>query len=594
MIPYLIQANVALILFYALYVFFLKRETSFALMRGYLLLALLAAVVTPVINFRAVVASLFAISPEPAFEATWLPAVTVQAIQVVAEPSQHWALTLINGVYWSGVTISAVLLVGALLKLRRLVQASKMKRDKIGWYYVTENSTASFSFLQYVFFGGTNHTDDEKQAILTHERAHVRLGHSFDVLFVRLVAVMVWFNPIIYWIKHELEVIHEFQADAFTVKPDASNAYCQLLVRETLEGQHIGLANHFNKSLTLKRIAMIQSIKKNMSRARLVGLSALVLLVFAIFSCEEKVMTDLKNAAKRSMLLTEYPETVKQTVDQIKATNLGTEPRVYGLVKNEDMENFIDEGSGPVTIVTVANDPDFAAYVIVGYKQVNQAADYLIEMRGDDEVFTIVEEQAQPVGGMTEFYGFLMQNMRYPVAARNANIEGRVFVNFMVDEMGKLSDFKIVRGIGGGCDEEAIRVLGLSKPWIPAKQRGVAVKSSFNLAVIFKVDGQAQSTGSINAEQKATNQLDDVVLVAAQQDMEIDMKKVNEGGKDVFIGTVKRKADQTPMPGVVIYFKNRTEGTTTNMNGAFKLTSPISTGALMFSFVGFNSHERKF
>jgi len=71
--------------------------------------------------------------------------------------------------------------------------------------------------------------------------------------------------------------------------------------------------------------------------------------------------------------------------------------------------------------------------------------------------------------------------------ARRKGVEGRVFVEFVVEIDGSLSEVKVIRGIGGGCDEEAIRVVMQSDKWVPGKQRGKPVRSRFNLAIIFKL-----------------------------------------------------------------------------------------------------------
>jgi periplasmic protein TonB len=104
-----------------------------------------------------------------------------------------------------------------------------------------------------------------------------------------------------------------------------------------------------------------------------------------------------------------------------------------------------------------------------------------------NQIFTIVEEQAQPVGGMAAFYKFVGEKMKYPAQARRMQVEGRVFCEFVVNRDGTLQDVKVIRGIGAGCDEEAIRVIQSAPPWKPGKQRGKAVRSKFNLAIIFKL-----------------------------------------------------------------------------------------------------------
>ena len=130
----------------------------------------------------------------------------------------------------------------------------------------------------------------------------------------------------------------------------------------------------------------------------------------------------------------------------------------------------------------------FVAYLILNHGDIDVASKATYEMKGNEKVYSIVQEQAHPADGMTEFYNQLFTNMKYPQQARKLGVEGRVFMEFLVDENGKLSDFKVIRGIGAGCDEEAMRVISLSPNWKPGMQDGVAVKSRFNVAVVFKLN----------------------------------------------------------------------------------------------------------
>jgi TonB family protein len=107
--------------------------------------------------------------------------------------------------------------------------------------------------------------------------------------------------------------------------------------------------------------------------------------------------------------------------------------------------------------------------------------------RGKEYTFTDLKLWPKFKGGMDGFYGFLAHNLRYPAPAKDFNVEGVVFVSFIVDETGKLSDFKIVRGIGSGCDEEVIRVMKLSPPWIPGAELGMPVKTLFIVPIRFSL-----------------------------------------------------------------------------------------------------------
>ncbi|HWA34570.1 MAG TPA: TonB family protein [Cyclobacteriaceae bacterium] len=104
-----------------------------------------------------------------------------------------------------------------------------------------------------------------------------------------------------------------------------------------------------------------------------------------------------------------------------------------------------------------------------------------------DEIFTVVEESAAPKGGMAAFYKYVGEKIKYPAQARRMGIEGRVFVEFVINKDGSLSDVKAIKGIGAGCDEEAVRIIQSAPPWTPGKQRGKPVKQRYTLPIIFKL-----------------------------------------------------------------------------------------------------------
>ena len=105
----------------------------------------------------------------------------------------------------------------------------------------------------------------------------------------------------------------------------------------------------------------------------------------------------------------------------------------------------------------------------------------------EQEIFQIVEEMPQYLGGDAKLLEYVAKNVKYPQIARESGIQGRVFVNFVVEPDGSVSNVKVLRGIGGGCDEEAVRVVKSMPKWKPGKQRGKAVRVSYNLPVNFKL-----------------------------------------------------------------------------------------------------------
>ena len=105
----------------------------------------------------------------------------------------------------------------------------------------------------------------------------------------------------------------------------------------------------------------------------------------------------------------------------------------------------------------------------------------------EQEIFQIVEEMPQFPGGEAKLMEYVAKNIKYPQIARETGIQGRVFVGFVVEPDGSISNVKLLRGIGGGCDEEAMRVIKSLPKWKPGKQRGKAVRVSYQIPVLFKL-----------------------------------------------------------------------------------------------------------
>jgi protein TonB len=110
-----------------------------------------------------------------------------------------------------------------------------------------------------------------------------------------------------------------------------------------------------------------------------------------------------------------------------------------------------------------------------------------VEEEDTEEIFVIVEDVPTPRGGMAAFYQHVNDNIKYPRQAQAMNIEGKVFVQFVVGKNGELTDIQVIRGIGGGCDEEAIRVVKISPTWNAGKQRGRPVRVKMVLPITFKI-----------------------------------------------------------------------------------------------------------
>lgn len=137
-------------------------------------------------------------------------------------------------------------------------------------------------------------------------------------------------------------------------------------------------------------------------------------------------------------------------------------------------------------------------------KSDNIKSQQTIEEKGlqNDQVFMVVEKMPEYPGGDDARIKFMVENIKYPEQAKKNGIQGVVFVSYIVEKDGKISNVKTIRGIGGGCDEEAERVISLMPNWKPGFQKGQPVRVQFNLPVRFSLDKSNKSKENLDTLNK--------------------------------------------------------------------------------------------
>ncbi|NJN26050.1 MAG: energy transducer TonB [Cyclobacteriaceae bacterium] len=203
-----------------------------------------------------------------------------------------------------------------------------------------------------------------------------------------------------------------------------------------------------------------------------VGLVISLLLV--IFAFEKKVYDDgsqvnLSAQAEDFEDLMDIPQTQQPPPPPPKKL----QPEIIEVPDEEEIEEDIE----------IDLDVEMTESTVIEEVVFDQAP----EEEEAEQIFTIVEDQPTPEGGMAAFYQFVQKNLKYPAQARRMGIEGKVFVQFVVDKDGSLTEVQAVKGIGAGCDEEAVRVIEEAPKWKPGKQRGRSVKVRMILPITFKL-----------------------------------------------------------------------------------------------------------
>jgi len=573
-INYLIEVNLGLVFFYALYWLLLQNENQFGFNRIYLMGSLCASLLFPAFTIES--QSLVLIpSLSESMPAHWLPEITVYgdgqaAPERVIAPASKWIW-----ITYAYLTITAIILLIFIIQLVAIARLYITAR-RYAWknYIVAESANVKgiFSFFQFIFLSPAENLDEhEKLEILRHEEVHIQKLHSFDILLIHIIGIVCWFNPVIKRYKKSLVQIHEFEADARSVEGRDVNEYCGLLAKVALQSHGYVLANHFTNSFTLKRITMMKTVRKKIKQWKVVTVSVTALMIFFAVACQDQILNEISDSTLTQVA--EFPDVVKNDIaSKYQAKYPGAKFNYIEGDADEIREKFSANTSAKQILLNTYPFPDRK---IVGVLTMDVSN---LELKNQDEVYAIVEESAEPKGGMTEFYNYVAANLKYPAEARAKGIEGRVFIEFVVNQDGSISDVKPIKGIGAGCDEEAVKIVASAEPWNPGKQHGIAVKQRMVIPIIYSLDNSSKPVGKIEE---------------VKQSMKASGNLVQENGKYFMVGKVTSN-EGNPIAGMNIILAGSTRGTVSNSNGDYKLEVMNEPGSLVFSFIGFKTESIEF
>ena len=431
---YLLISNLSLALFFLIYRYGLRKLTFFTMNRWYLLSSVLIAYIMPLF--------LFIELQVPEIMQITLPVLdlTGNAVQVsptsaeVQSQQPGWlADNWMQLGYWLGVLIAAVLLLSRVLQL-------VIGRLSVG------NIHGSYSFFNIVKLNVKN---EDTKFIREHEDIHVKQGHSYDIMFMEIIRVFNWFNPLLIWIRDELKYQHEFIVDEQFA--DNKVAYAELLVAYAMNVHPNQLSHEFsNKSLLKERINMIFKDKSN-TRNRLFYLSILpiaALIMGLVVNCK----SPNKDKTESTVVVEE------NTNPQISADSNNNAEVDQGTVSNEDQgissgqENDLKKDS-EVKDANKANPHDEPGKKVTGNFGVFE--------------FDQVEVKPTYPGGIDKFRQEVGQNLEYPQEAIDAGIRGKIELSFVIGKDGEIKDVKVIKDLNYGTGQAAVNALKGTKKWSP-------------------------------------------------------------------------------------------------------------------------------
>lgn len=312
--------------------------------------------------------------------------------------------------YLLGIGIYLAKIAADIFKLKRMIDRSEHVKDAHGiTIAIVPEDMAPFSWMNYIFLSRKDYLAGNSH-ILEHERAHIRMGHAVELLFVECLSSLQWFNPTMWFLKSDLRAIYEYEADEAVLRKGVDmKEYQYSLVKKAASASGYSITNAFNHNILKKRIAMMSTPKASVMK----GFKVLYIL--------------------------------------------------------------------PLLCGSLALN----AKTVVSYEVSEKNA-----MLQDDAIpFQLVEEQPKFSGeGPKEFAHWVNERLTYPAEAKAAGIQGRVTIRFVIDETGKLTDAKVLRGVNPAIDAEALKIVSSSPEWTPGKHNGQNVKVSYAFPVIFHIN----------------------------------------------------------------------------------------------------------
>ncbi|GLU44038.1 M56 family metallopeptidase [Allomuricauda sp. NBRC 101325] len=290
---YLLKSAAILGCFLAVYLLFLKRDTLFAQNRLFLLSGLILSLLFPLIKIKRTV-----LREKPEF----LEAVNMNAVTATEPLNSIWSTeNIVLSVYLIITTFFLIRFVFRLIQIKSLANDAVIWRESTFLHIETQKKINPFSFFNYIFYNPRIFASDELKTILDHEKVHAKQLHSLDILFLEVLKIVFWFNPLLWLYKTAVQQNLEYLADHFAMQSAPNKkAYQYLMLKQAVEQPGYQLTNSFYNSLIKKRIVMLnqnQSKKSNAFKTLLIlPLLGLFLVSFAtetVYTYAEPNMDDM-------------------------------------------------------------------------------------------------------------------------------------------------------------------------------------------------------------------------------------------------------------------------------------------------------------
>ena len=427
-------------------------------------------------------------------------------------PSRFNIWQVVGGIYLIGVGVMTLLFLFKLGKLVVLIIRSPKRKMNGCTAVFTGREQGSFSFFRYAFFPNENVDPD----IVRHELSHIEHRHSWDILFAEVMMILQWFNPFIYLYKKELQSLHEYQADRDVVATgvDKKN-YMMLILQQCTAVDFSGMSNNFSLILTKKRIKMITRNEK--AKGLWWRLLATLPVLAVLLIANTKVAAQEQQPEKKQINVeigqfeiyddNGFPMDLTDTIiynedgsyihfktteapdpmtGEMRSKITATSCNADG-TPNENIKFTINaiEKHGDTTMYTVEPFTIDADNFRLSIQTTEDNPVQIVE-KSNDSIYNVVDQMPEFPGGVEAMMQYVVDNVKYPQDAINEGKSGRVFVSFVVEKDGRVSNVNVMKGVCESIDKEAVRVISSMPRWYAGMHKGEPVRVRYMMPIKFQ------------------------------------------------------------------------------------------------------------
>ena len=486
------KVAVALLVFYLFYRFLLKKETFHRFNRVVLVGTAVLSFLLPlcIITIRR------PLEEEALAVGQALPEFPVEGAAAVVEKSAPWWPVALTALFWAGAAFVLVRVVVSILSIARIVRRGELVREEDGCkVIVTERDIDPFSWMRYIVLSRKD-WENNRAPILAHEKAHIRYGHSLELLLVDVLSAFQWFNPAIWMLRADLQELHEYEADDAVLRCGVNlKEYQYLLIRKAVSKSGYSVANSFNHSILKRRITMMSKTKSPLLRGlRVLYVLPLICLGIGLQARTVYVPSDKVNekdgitqpevivAATKGneplYILRQAGRKEKEiTKAEFDALDQGRIKSINVLKDETALEKYGEKAANGVIVVTLKLPTELEEVVVVRYR----------EDDGEPVQFYLLEPDTMPTfqgGDLNKFSQWLARQIYAP---KDCNHSGTMKVSFVVGKDGMVKNVKVDESVCAELDALAVSTIEKSPKWEPATSNGQPVDMAFSIPIVFQV-----------------------------------------------------------------------------------------------------------